>query len=216
MHVTNSKINFLPKGHSTWASKIPFISNLKRPACASIPDGLELATIRYFNKNKKWFYVRCFLFPRQKWKINNTLHNIFLTSPPKTTKNEVTEMGWKAHLSVKKILILKLNHKKVSDHSKPRWIIWHQIHATSSFVDKVLLQLLWHLIEALVPPISFSSCQRNLINTFLSDWRYDCPDHKKGFDFFMRLVKRPKTAVKKCQNLIFKVNFQRRKSSESF
>ena len=50
----------------------------------------------------------------------------------------------------------------------------------------------------------------------ISDWRYDCTDHKNGFDFFMRLVKWPKIAVKKCQNLIFKVNFQRQKSSESF
>ena len=50
----------------------------------------------------------------------------------------------------------------------------------------------------------------------ISDWRYDCTDHKNGFDFFMRLVKWPKIAVKKCQNLIFKVNFQHQKSSESF
>ena len=43
--VTNSKINFSPKGHSTYASKIPFIDNLKRPACASKQDVLELATL---------------------------------------------------------------------------------------------------------------------------------------------------------------------------
>ena len=49
----------------------------------------------------------------------------------------------------------------------------------------------------------------------ISDRRYDCTDHKNAFDFFMRLVKRPKIAVKKSQNLIFKVNFQRQKSSES-
>ena len=50
----------------------------------------------------------------------------------------------------------------------------------------------------------------------ISDWRYDCTDQKNGFDFYMRLVKWPKIAVKKCQNLIFKVNFQHQKSSESF
>ena len=50
----------------------------------------------------------------------------------------------------------------------------------------------------------------------ISVWRYDCTDHKIGFDFFMRLVKWPKIAVKKCQNLIFKVNFQCQKSSASF
>ena len=50
----------------------------------------------------------------------------------------------------------------------------------------------------------------------ISDWWYDCTDHKNGFDFFMRLVKWPKIAIKKCQNLIFKVNFHRQKSSESF
>ena len=42
-----------------------------------------------------------------------------------------------------------------------------------------------------------------------------CTDHKNAFDFFMRLVKWPKIAIKKSQNLIFKVNFQRQKSSES-
>ena len=50
----------------------------------------------------------------------------------------------------------------------------------------------------------------------ISDWRYDCTDHKNGFDFFMRLVKWPKIAVKKCQNFIFNVNFQLQKSSECF
>ena len=46
--------------------------------------------------------------------------------------------------------------------------------------------------------------------------KYDCTDHKNEFDFFIRLVTWPKIAVKKCQNLIFKVNFKRQKSSESF
>ena len=49
----------------------------------------------------------------------------------------------------------------------------------------------------------------------ISDRRYDRTDRKNGFDFFMRLTKWPKIAVKKCQNLIFKVNFQCQKSSES-
>ena len=35
----------LSKGHSTQGSKIPFISNLKKPACASKQDMLELATL---------------------------------------------------------------------------------------------------------------------------------------------------------------------------
>ena len=50
----------------------------------------------------------------------------------------------------------------------------------------------------------------------ISDGGHDCTDHKNGFDFFMRLVVRPKIAVKKCQILIFKVNFQHQKSSETF
>jgi hypothetical protein len=50
----------------------------------------------------------------------------------------------------------------------------------------------------------------------ISDWRYDCTDLKNGFDFFMRLVNWPKIAFKKCQNLIFIVNFQRQKSFKSF
>ena len=52
MRVTNKKINFLSKGHSTQeGSKIPFISNLKKPACASKQDVLELATLRYISKS---------------------------------------------------------------------------------------------------------------------------------------------------------------------
>ena len=50
----------------------------------------------------------------------------------------------------------------------------------------------------------------------ISDWSHSCTDHKNGIDFFMRLVKWPKIDVKKCQNLIFKVDFQCQKSSESF
>ena len=65
-----------------------------------------------------------------------------------------------------------------------------------------------------------SSCKFFITSTEfdknISDWRYDCTDHKNGFDFFMRIVKWPKIAVKKCQNLIFKVNFQRQKSFQSF
>ena len=45
--VTNQKISLLPKGHSKYGSKISFIRDLKRPACASIRYGLVLATIRY-------------------------------------------------------------------------------------------------------------------------------------------------------------------------
>jgi len=44
----------------------------------------------------------------------------------------------------------------------------------------------------------------------------DYTDHKNAFDFFMKLVKWPKIAIKKCQYLIFKVNFQLQKSSKSF
>ena len=32
------------------------------------------------------------------WKINKLLHNIFVTSSLKTTKNQVTKMGWKQHI----------------------------------------------------------------------------------------------------------------------
>ena len=35
----------------------------------------------------------------------------------------------------------------------------------------------------------------------ISDWSYDCTDHKNDIDFFMRLVKWPKIAVKKSQIL---------------
>ena len=53
-------------------------------------------------------------------------------------------------------------------------------------------------------------------NKNISDWNYDYTDHKNGIDFFMRIVKWPKIDVKKCQNLIFKVNFQHQKSFKSF
>ena len=50
----------------------------------------------------------------------------------------------------------------------------------------------------------------------ISDWSHVCTDYKNGIDFFMRLAKWPKIAVKNYQNLIFKVNFQHQKSSKSF
>ena len=47
MRVTTiRKSTFLSKGHSTQGLKTPFISNLKKPACASKQDVLELATLR--------------------------------------------------------------------------------------------------------------------------------------------------------------------------
>ena len=50
----------------------------------------------------------------------------------------------------------------------------------------------------------------------ISDRSHDCTDHKNGIDIFMGLVKWPKIDVKKCQNLIFKVDFQHKKSFKSF
>ena len=52
----------------------------------------------------------------------------------------------------------------------------------------------------------------------ISNCSPDCADRKNTIDFFfMKLfLKWSKIAVKKCQNLIFKVNFHRQKSSESF
>ena len=35
---------------------------------------------------------------KTKWNINKLLHNILVTSSPKTTKNKVTNMGWKAQI----------------------------------------------------------------------------------------------------------------------
>ena len=65
--------------------------------------------------------------------------------------------------------------------------------------------------------VSFSSCQWNFIKTFqIEGMTIDCTDHRNGFDLVMRLFKCPKIAVKKCQNLIFNVNFQRQKSLKSF
>ena len=46
-------------------------------------------------------------------------------------------------------------------------------------------------------------------------WMVPCTDHKNGIDFFMRLAKWPKIDIKECQDLIFKVDFQRQKSLKS-
>ena len=67
----------------------------------------------------------------------------------------------------------------------------------------------------MVRNVSFSSCQRNLIKTFQIEAMIALIN-KKGIGFFTRLVKWPKIDVKKCQNLIFKVDFQHQKSFESF
>ena len=50
MRVTNWEINFLSKGHSIKRPKIPFIRNVKKPACASKQDVLELATLQYIKR----------------------------------------------------------------------------------------------------------------------------------------------------------------------
>ena len=67
-----TEINFLSKGHSTQGSDIPFMSNLKKPACASKRDLKELATLRYINLifnvsllelnglNPEWFSLASF------------------------------------------------------------------------------------------------------------------------------------------------------------
>ena len=51
----NWKINFFPKGHSTYVSKIPLIENLKRSAFASKWDRLALATFLIFtSRMRNW------------------------------------------------------------------------------------------------------------------------------------------------------------------
>ena len=63
--------------------------------------------------------------------------------------------------------------------------------------------------------VSFSSCQRNLIKTFQIEAMIALIT-EMILIFFMRLVKWPKIDIKKCQNLIFRVNFQHQKSFKSF
>ena len=57
MRVTNQKINFLSKGHSTEGPKIPFISNPKKPTCASKRFMLELAILQCVNVSGPQFSV---------------------------------------------------------------------------------------------------------------------------------------------------------------
>ena len=43
---------------------------------------------------------------KTKWKINKLLRNILVISSPKTTKNEVTKMGYNAHMHIAFLNIL--------------------------------------------------------------------------------------------------------------
>ena len=78
MSGTNSEINFLSKGHSTQQSKIPFIRNLKKPACTS---KLRTCNVLYFKcmyflqhwKSHDKSQIVCFLLV----KINNDLTKTF-------------------------------------------------------------------------------------------------------------------------------------------
>ena len=58
MRVTNQKINFLSKGHSTEGPKIPFISNPKKPTCASKRFMLELAILQCVNVSGPQFSLK--------------------------------------------------------------------------------------------------------------------------------------------------------------
>ena len=63
--------------------------------------------------------------------------------------------------------------------------------------------------------VNFSPCQWNLIKN-ISGWNPDYTDDKNSNGFYIRLVKWTTIPVKKCQNLIVKVNFQRLKPSKFF
>ena len=54
---TYIKKNFLSKGHSTLGPKISFISNLKKPTCASKRDVLYLAILRYVDLWSKIYLI---------------------------------------------------------------------------------------------------------------------------------------------------------------
>ena len=45
--------------------------------------------------------------------VNKLLRNILVTSLPKTTKNEVTKMGWEAQLFVTSVMLLSWNKEKM-------------------------------------------------------------------------------------------------------
>ena len=49
----------MSKGHSTYTPNFPFISNLKKPACASKQDVLELTTLQYTYEKllRNYFYI---------------------------------------------------------------------------------------------------------------------------------------------------------------
>ena len=46
-------------------------------------------------------------------KVNKLLRNILVTSLPKTTKNDVTKMGWEAQLFVTSVMLLSWNKEKM-------------------------------------------------------------------------------------------------------
>ena len=61
---------FFSKGHNTKVSKIPFISNLKKTACASKQDALELATLRYSYSKFLFTGLNYVIYPRHDIHMN--------------------------------------------------------------------------------------------------------------------------------------------------
>ena len=120
----------------------------------------------------------------------------------------------------KETLIQLLNSVNSFLHSGSTWNSWARSCGTGiievSTASKYFQICKWTTVFI----TSKSSCKFFIMLTEfdknISDWSYDCTDQKKGIDFFTRLVKWPKIDIKKCQNLIFKVDFQRQKSFESF
>ena len=67
---------------------------------------------------------------KTKWKINKLLHNTLVTSSPKTTKNEVTKMGWNAQMRQKWFFFEAVLHRIYNIHiavvgeiSNRMWIV---------------------------------------------------------------------------------------------
>ena len=76
------------------------------------------------------------------------------------------------------------------------------------FVKKNPLQDLLSTLNAVISTNHKFFIMSTEFDKNISDRRHDYTDYKNDLNFFLRLVKWPKIAVKKCQNLIFKVNFQ--------
>ena len=113
--------------------------------------------------------------------------------------------------SICNVCVLSLSHPISVNWRTKKWVpTVNQLWDKDSF-------LYWdHAVHLFRAPVVRFFIMSTEFDKNISDWSYDCTDHKNSIVFFMRLFKWLKIDVKKCQNLTFKVDFQYQKSFVSF